>query len=313
MANRNNRFSRPRRNPRRFGWRQVSMVALLILLICIFFDLRKRGERHEPVAPPSPIVRQAPLPAKGTDYGLQQYTSVHSVTRKGSGAVSVGSGHGTLAVIVDDMGSSLREARELLAIGVPLTFSIIPGLPQVTAVVGAAAAAGTEVMVHLPMEPQGYPQQRLEANGLLVGQSAAEITARTEALLAAVPGAAGANNHMGSRFTEQEEKMLPVLQVLKDKGLFFIDSRTTPRSTGMALATRLGIKSAARNVFLDNQQDVTVIRGQLRAAAAMATRVRGGVVAICHPHPATIQALREEMPQLQHSGVRFVAAGELVR
>jgi len=162
------------------------------------------------------------------------------------------------------------------------------------------------------MEPQGYPQQRLEENGLLVAYSAGEIAARTEALLAAVPAAVGANNHMGSRFTEQEEKMLPVLQALKDRGMFFIDSRTTPRSVGATLAGNLGVKTATRNVFLDNEQDVTAIRRQLFAAAEMARR-KGGIIAICHPHPSTIKALQAAMPELKQSGIRFVAAGELVR
>jgi polysaccharide deacetylase 2 family uncharacterized protein YibQ len=167
-------------------------------------------------------------------------------------------------------------------------------------------------MVHLPMEPQGYPKQRLESNGLLVSHGEDEISARTLDLLNAVPYAKGANNHMGSRFTEQEEKMLPVLKVLKGRGQFFIDSRTTPRSTGFAVAERLGVKTAARNVFLDNQQDVAAIKKQLYSAAEMSRR-KGGVIAICHPHAATIAALKEGMPELQRAGITFVSAGELVR
>jgi polysaccharide deacetylase 2 family uncharacterized protein YibQ len=117
---------------------------------------------------------------------------------------------------------------------------------------------------------------------------------------------------MGSRFTEQEEKMLPVLKVMKGRGQFFIDSRTTPRSTGYAVAERLGMRAGARNVFLDNEQDVAAIKKQLYAAAEMSRR-RGGVIAIGHPHPATITALKEGMPELQRAGITFVSAGELVR
>jgi polysaccharide deacetylase 2 family uncharacterized protein YibQ len=106
--------------------------------------------------------------------------------------------------------------------------------------------------------------------------------------------------------------MLPVLKVLKERGLFFVDSRTTPRSVGLAVAERLGVKSVARNVFLDNEQDIVEIKKQLRAAVQL-SRSKGGVIAICHPHPATIQALKEALPELQSAGVSFIPVGELVR
>lgn len=289
------------------------MVAVIIAIAAVFLLLErlKRSSQEKTAAKPQPgatlPLPQAALPG----YEQKNYTAARAVSPAAT-AVYPATGKGRMAIIIDDMGSSLQEAKELLSINTPLTFSIIPGLPKARSVAAAAGEAGMKVMVHLPMEPQGYPKLRLEENGLLVKYSAAEITARTEVLLAAVPDAVGANNHMGSRFTEQEEKMLPVLKVLKEKRLYFIDSRTTPRSIGFALAERLGVKTATRNVFLDNEQDVAAIRKQLYAAAKIA-RIKGGVIAICHPHPATIKALKEVLPELKKSGVRFVAAGELVR
>ena len=271
----------------------------------------KKGHLDKSVGGPQPA-EQLRLPPVHPDYDQNNYTSARTTPSSKSGAVHPAIGKGTVAIIVDDMGSNLQEARELLAINIPLTFSIIPGLPKAKGVADVARGAGMKVMVHLPMEPQGYPTQRLEENGLLVKYATEEIAARTEALLATVPDAVGANNHMGSRFTEQEGKMLPVLQVLKAKGLYFVDSRTTPRSVGFATAERLGVKTATRNVFLDNEQDVAAIRKQLYAAAKLA-RVKGGVIAICHPHPATIKALQETLPALQDNGIKFVTAGELVR
>jgi len=306
-------FNHPRRTPSKFRWWHAVAVIGMIAAVFLLLERLKSGHRPatEVALPPSTQLQQpqAVLP----DYGQKNYTSAHALPPAKKGAHRTLAGKGTVAIIIDDMGSSQQEARQLLAINIPLTFAIIPGLPKATAVAQAAAAAGMKVMVHLPMEPQGYPQQRLEANGLLVAYSAEEIAARTEALLAAVPAAVGANNHMGSRFTEDEEKMLPVLQVLKARGLFFVDSRTSPRSTGFALAGRLGVKTATRNVFLDNEQDVAAIRRQLYAAAEMARRKGGGVIAICHPHPATIKALQETLPELQKSGINFVAAGDIVR
>jgi uncharacterized protein len=258
-------------------------------------------------------VETATMPQRvPTEVEQKQYTSVRTAPIKKTVSPAPSYQAGTVAIIVDDMGSSLKEADELLSIGIPITFSIIPGLQKVKGVAEAAKASGRDVMIHIPMEPQGYPKQRLEANGLLVAYSADELVSRSEKLLEAVPDAVGANNHMGSRFTESEEKMSPVLGVLKKHGLFFIDSRTTPHSKGFELSRKLGLKSAARNVFLDNEQDVAAIKKQLNAAAGMA-RKKGGVIAICHPHPSTIAALKEAVPELKKTGIRFVPAGELVR
>ena len=166
-------------------------------------------------------------------------------------------------------------------------------------------------MVHLPMEPKGYPQRRLEKNGLLLSLSDDQIDRQVRQYLELVPHAAGANNHMGSRFTEDSAKMLPVLQVLKQKRFYFLDSKTTPLSVGYSLAHEVGIKSAFRNVFLDNVQEVGAIRTQLQQAAQIA-RKRGYAIAICHPHKATIEALFQVIPELKAEGITFVKLSQVV-
>jgi len=152
----------------------------------------------------------------------------------------------------------------------------------------------------------------MERYGLLLSQSDEEIRKRLDGFLREVPYAKGANNHMGSRFTEERGKMGIVLGFLKGKGLFFIDSKTTPLSVGNTLAREMGIENAGRNVFLDNVQDVEAIREQLEQLAEMARR-KGGAIGICHPHKATIQALTAAMPELRKSGITFVYAADLVR
>lgn len=223
-----------------------------------------------------------------------------------------GSGKGQLAIIIDDMGTTVQEARSLAAIGVPLTFSIIPGLRSYREVASFAAGNGIETMIHIPMQSKGWPQRRLESNGLLVAMEADEISGRVSEFMRDIPMAAGANNHMGSEFTEHEEKLRPVLEALKGKGLFFVDSVTTPASAGYRLARELGIRSARRQVFLDNEQSQTYIRGQLIQAVRLA-RKNGSAIAICHPHPATIQALAALLPGLEQQGITLVQASKLVR
>lgn len=288
---------------------------LLIVVACIaalFFLLEKVKSKYagEPVI--TPVTIEKPSVKAADDYSQKAYTSTRVASSGKKRQAAVRHPSGTMAVIVDDMGSSMGELKELVSINIPLTFAVIPGLAKSKAVAEAAHVAGMQVMVHIPMEPQGYPKQRIESNGLLTSHSEDELVTRTIDLINGVPHARGANNHMGSRFTEQEEKMIPVMNVLRDKGLFFIDSRTSPKSAGLAVAEKLGVRSGTRNVFLDNEQDVAAIKKQLGVAAEMSKR-KGGVIAICHPHPATISALKEAMPGLQAGGITFVSAGELVR
>jgi polysaccharide deacetylase 2 family uncharacterized protein YibQ len=217
-----------------------------------------------------------------------------------------------LAIIIDDMGSSMQEARLLADIGVPLTFSIIPGLRSYREVAAFAASNAIEIMIHIPMQSKGWPERRLESNGLLVSMDDAVISERLEELMRSLPRAVGANNHTGSEFTEHEDKMVPVLTALKGRGLFYIDSVTSPRSVGVRLAQELGMKSGRRSVFLDNEQNDTYIRGQLNQAVRLAKKT-GGVIAICHPHPATIRTLQSVLPGLVKQGITLVPASHLVK
>ena len=222
------------------------------------------------------------------------------------------SGSGRLAIVIDDMGNSMSEARSLAAIGVPLTFSVIPGLQRYREVASFAASGGIETMIHMPMQSKGWPGRRLESNGLLVTMADDELRERVAGYMRELPGAIGANNHTGSEFTEHEDKMRSVLETLKGKGLFFVDSVTTPQTTGMRLARELGMKSGRRNVFLDNEQERGYILGQLKQAVRQAKKT-GSAIAICHPHPATIAALASALPGLANQGITLVPASKLVR
>jgi hypothetical protein len=219
---------------------------------------------------------------------------------------------GRLAIIIDDMGNSLQEARSLAGIGVPLTFSIIPGLHRYREVAAFCASNGIETMIHIPMQSKGWPERRLEPNGLLVSMDDALISGRLEEFIRNLPGAVGANNHMGSEFTEHEAKMRAVLETLKGKGLYFVDSVTSPQTVGMHVARELDMKSGGRSVFLDNEQNSAYIRGQLNQAVRLAKKA-GGVIAICHPHPATIRTLEAALPGLAKQGITLVPVSQLVR
>lgn len=221
-------------------------------------------------------------------------------------------GTALLAIVIDDMGSSMSEARSLAAIGVPLTFSVIPGLQRYREVASFAASSGIETMIHIPMQSKEWPGRRLESNGLLVSMGDEELRERVACFMRDLPGAVGANNHTGSEFTEHADKMRSVLETLKEKGLFFVDSVTTPRTVGIRLAREVGVKSGRRNVFLDNELERGYILGQLNQAVRQAKK-NGAAIAICHPHKATISALASALPGLANQGVTLTTASKLVR
>lgn len=323
MAKRRNIKAKKRNKPAG-NKRPLIILIMVIAMIALVFFLLEKLKRSVPVTVPEKPVQEKPVQIKPVPKGSykmpvrkdyvnvehQPYTSTIAPLPKHPRKRALGPG--TVAIIVDDMGSSIQEVNELMKIRLPLTFSIIPGLVKSKGVAQTAHAGGYQVMIHIPMEPQGYPHQRMEQSGLLLSQSDDEIHKRLNGFLQEVPYAIGANNHMGSRFTEDRAKMETVLGFLKGRGLFFIDSKTTPHSVGYSLAREMGLETASRNVFIDNVQDVEAIKAQLEQLAGMAHR-KGVAIGICHPHKATILALTAAMPELQRSGITFVYASDLVR
>jgi hypothetical protein len=116
---------------------------------------------------------------------------------------------------------------------------------------------------------------------------------------------------MGSRLTEQVDSMAAVLEVLQERGLFFVDSRTSAASVAAEEARRIGMPSALRDVFLDNVREVPAIAREIRKLAGMARR-RGSAVGICHPYPETLAALRQEAEVLRQQGIEVVPVSQLL-
>ena len=218
---------------------------------------------------------------------------------------------GRIAVIMDDLGGSLRTLNKLLELNFIITPSILPGTSRSIPATDLLKRAGREYMIHIPMQPRSYPRTNPGANALLLGQSEEKTQQLVESYLAAVPGAVGSNNHMGSRYTEDSAAMRRVLTELKRHNLFFIDSRTIGDSVAFAEARKMGVRTATRNIFLDNTEDVSYIRRQIRKMVSLAGDNRE-IIAICHPYKETLEAFRLEQDWLRQQPVTFVAASELV-
>jgi len=215
-----------------------------------------------------------------------------------------------IAVVIDDVGLDRPRSRRAWELPGPLTMSFLPYAKDLPEQARAARARGHELMLHLPMEPGGRNDPG--PNALLVSLPDAELRQRTTAALDSFDGYAGVNNHMGSRFTTFRPGMETVLRQLKGRGLMFLDSRTSPQSVGDQVAQEIGVPSIARHVFLDDDESLDAVRRRLAETEAVARR-QGFVVAIGHPHEATLQALAEWLPTVQAKGLALAPATAVLR
>ncbi len=271
------------------GFKKVSVLAVLLLsvlaLAVALYVLRQR--------PPEPPQPPAPLPEK-----------LPPVVEKKPSA--------RIAIVIDDMGYDMKPLEELLKLKAPITIAVLPHLTYSRKIAERAHLEGIEVLLHLPMEPKNTKRHNPGEGALYTNMDEKEIRLRLEADLDAVPYITGVNNHMGSRFTEDADKMKPVLMVLKEKGLFFVDSKTTGRSVAEGLAKSMGLAVASRDVFLDNERDRDYIRGQIEKLKTIAKK-RGEAIGIGHPYPETIATLKEVIVELQNDGIELVRVSELTR
>ncbi|RMF64793.1 MAG: divergent polysaccharide deacetylase family protein [Calditrichaeota bacterium] len=218
---------------------------------------------------------------------------------------------GKIALVVDDFGyKEDKVVTGFLDLPSEITFSILPGQRKSKRIAEAAAERGHEVMIHLPMQPRNG---KVETDGfvLLSGLSKSEIRQRVRKAIAAVPHARGVNNHMGSLATEDERLMSPFLDEIKRNGLFFLDSRTSPKSLAYALARKKGVPATRNDTFLDAIEEKPFISHQLYLLAEIAAK-RGWAVGIAHPTKLTLQVLQKELPNLERKGFQFVKISTLL-
>ncbi|OQY51530.1 MAG: hypothetical protein B6230_04570 [Desulfobacteraceae bacterium 4572_89] len=233
----------------------------------------------------------------------------HSHVKKKPVVPEAGDDIPRIAIIIDDIGYDRQMAMELYDLDPGITFSVLPFSPFGNSISQKLHAKGAEIMLHLPMEPVEYPEVNPGPGALLSSMTPDILLDQLRKNLQDVPGAAGVNNHMGSKLTAQSDKINQIFTILKKEDLFFIDSRTSPVSQGKASARLLKLKFAQRDVFLDNVQDITYITGQLQSLIRIAKK-HGTAIGIGHPYKTTLHTLEIELPKLKGK-VRIVPASTL--
>lgn len=196
-------------------------------------------------------------------------------------------GRPKLAIIMDDI-STNAQASELKKLSIKVTPSIFP--PEKQHPKTAELAKEFSVyMVHLPLQALNYTNEK--ANTLRTGDSKEKISQRIKDIKNDFKGVKYINNHTGSGFTSDFKSTLALLDELKNSEIYFIDSLTTNKSTVLDASKKLGLKYAYRDVFLDNEQNVSKILKMINNAVAVAKK-DGVAIAICHPYKSTFEALK---------------------
>ncbi|MEO2259944.1 divergent polysaccharide deacetylase family protein [Paenibacillus amylolyticus] len=224
------------------------------------------------------------------------------------------SNHNRLAIIIDDVGNDMKGTAEILAMPVKLTVAVMPFLPTTKKDAIAAHEKGMDVIVHMPMEPKKGRPEWLGPGAITSNLTDEEVRSSVEKAIDDVPHAIGMNNHMGSKITSDKRIMSIVLDVCKERGLFFVDSRTNFRSVVGELAVSKNMPPVGNDIFLDDQNSKQLIRKQLDLAAQRAIDKNICVVIghVGHSGMNTSAVIRESVSRLQNQ-VQFVGIGDLVR
>ncbi len=289
----------------------VAVAALALLVHRLKAPSEKSAPERPAAAKPRAEVqrRQAKEPKpkppeRRQEAALPQEKAVEALPPK-EGAVA--------SIVIDDVGFRLDLAQEASAeLPTYVTFAVIPNLSASTVSAEILHASGHHVILHAPMEPEDSGKWKAQPGELYVGLSEKEVDTILARDLGSVPFAEGINNHMGSRATTDRPLMRDVVRALKRRGLYFLDSRTTPYTVAFQVARNAGLPCAQRAVFLDDVDSQGAIIEQMDALAERA-RKDGEAVAIGHLRANTIKVLSERLPYWASRGIRFVPLKEVVR
>ena len=223
---------------------------------------------------------------------------------------SVAPGTPLIAIVLDDMGLDRRRSDRATRLPGPLTLSYLSYADNLIAQTGAARARGHELMLHLPMEPEGDADPGPGA--LLVRLNDVELRERIDFALGRFPGFVGVNNHMGSRFTADRARMRLVFDAMRQSGHLFLDSLTTPSAVAMSLGPQIGVPTIARDVFLDDVDTQDEVWFRLLKAEHIA-ETQGTAIAIGHPRDATLAVLEDWIAELTHRSARLAPLSAVAR
>ena len=214
-----------------------------------------------------------------------------------------------IAIVIDDMGISQQRTADIAKIHAPITASFLTYARNLEQQISNSKNAGHEIIMHSPMEAKA--NEDVAPDVLTTKMNKAEIQSALRQMLTKFKDIKGGNNHMGSKLTEDKNKMLAIMEVLKENKMFFLDSKTSAKSRAEEAAEETGIAYAHRHVFIDNNNDKQYILNQLAKAENVANK-NGYAIAIGHPKTQTYAALLEWIPALEKKKIKIVPLSQIV-
>lgn len=217
-----------------------------------------------------------------------------------------------VAIIIDDIGHDLEAVNALLKINADITFSILPFLTHSREAAKIIHRSKKEILLHLPMEPVSYPADKPGEGALFTDMNDKELLHQLDKNIDSVPYVVGVNNHMGSKFMVDKEKLALIFGRLKKKNMFFIDSRTAVNSQAVAASKVAGLPLAERKIFIDNNRDYKEIYNNLMSVANH-NGDPAPLIIIGHPYPETIRAIKDAVKELQKKGIIIVPVSQMLK
>ncbi len=214
-----------------------------------------------------------------------------------------------IAIVIDDIGNHQRDLETLNLPG-QISYSILPHTPFSQIFAKLASRSNKELLLHVPM--QALDNSKALGPGALTSDMNKEQLQHTlYSALASLPEVKGVNNHMGSALTQKSQPMKWTMEVLKQRGLYFLDSRTTNLSQAQNVANLYGVENVGRHVFLDNIINEQQLQFRFDELKHKAQRYNFAI-AIAHPYPETIEFLSRKLPELEQQGFELVPLSQLV-
>jgi hypothetical protein len=266
----------------------------------------KNKDNNKDVEPPSkvPVEEEKPKESEEKQEIPPQEEEEEPIKESEEG------GEPQVAIIIDDLGYNPELDQELYQLDHPFTLAVLPFRSHTQETAETFADKDNfELLLHLPLEPMDEVHK--EEKMATVDMSREEISSFLDDALEEMEGVEGINNHKGSRFTSNETQMRYLLEEVRQRDLFFVDSFTLADSVGYPLALEMGIPTARRDIFLDYNNDKQVVIEQLQQLEEVA-RENGTAIGIGHHRKNTIRALKEELPRMKERGIELVVASEVL-
>lgn len=293
----------------------IGVIAGVILTQVFAFVTSKKMDQM--FLPKLATTKESSLPAvkfksvsSSTDQAVEKKTVTQQQQKKVVSTTKPSLGR--MAIVIDDWGYTARNCHFMEEIDAPFAVAILPNLPFTTEIARCAQDNDKLVMLHLPMEPEHTPDEYPKDYLLKTSMGDAKIRTLLSKTFDRMPWIQGVNNHMGSKATADQRLMRVVLEELKNRDLFFLDSLVTSNTVSAKIALEKDVPYAKRDIFLDNENKRSSIENMFQEAADLAKK-NGSVVLIGHDRPLTMQIIKEQTAMLQEQGFEFVNVTEMLR